>query len=610
MALPTDLQVLSCSSGNINLVSVESSTERNSLTADGGDFSHLQAPQPAHYSTVATKLTTAAAQRSSKTSSRPKIQCPVCASAFFASGLNRHITVRHPDYRRAHPLPVTRFHPYGGDTPNVAPAVAVCSLCQASVKNIALHNRIHHPQLATARLVSAVVPGAARGNPDIAEQRVASVVAELDVSYGSQFSYLTSAIAADDWRFTDSTLDRFNCEYERFVAALLALQPNFYKSRRRRRQKKRKSAEEVSYAQLQYKWKEAQYLFKEEPRKLRRKIYGEEPDDAVFSADGLFTHFSALYSVPNNSVASIEHMPEILNRTDVINNDVIAAEHMSQIRADEVLAAIKRMSFDTAAGLDKLRVKTLRTYDPHAKLMAAFFNICFRTGHVPKAWNVGRTVVLCKPNKDHRLLANRRPISITSVVRRIYCRVINRRLVSHTKLHYSQKGFQRGPGLLTNIHIARELLLHSRRTGRRLYMVFFDVKRAFDSVGHAQVFLALQRMGVPGSLIDAVKGLYRSFSTHIVHKNVASRAVNVACGVLQGCPCSPTLFNTTINFILEYLHERLIGLGYVVDEVTTVLAAMFADDLLICAQDSVGAQRLCQRCCRLAGGDWSGNKSL
>lgn len=627
----------------------------------------------------------------SQSASTKREACPVCGESYL--GLNRHITVKHPDYRQAHPLhtrsrqttkaatallssgttltppsdpshldsedAVSNMnacshsvsvipdvadlaggndiagnsessstsngligHEYEAAPPrNTKKPATKCDLCGHSITNIELHYRISHPRVATRRLQERL-PGIDPLHPieDKSGDALHEVRSNLAASFIPQLTAIQNALADSDSTDKKQLWAKFEAVYEAFVRKLLELQPKFYnaKNKKNKKLRKRRAELEISKARKDFLWLESQYLFHEEPKKLRRRVFGSDADDSIFSAEQLKNYYSSVYQHVNNKTVSAEYMPPT-NPELAADVSAVIEPLLRGITACAVLKAMSGMSHEAAAGGDRLRLKTIRTYDNEGKILAAIFTLVVSFGRIPTAWKSGRTVIIPKPGKNPDDLDNRRPITMVSIVRRIYCRIINACLLPHTKLHISQKGFQKGPGLILNTHLVREILAHSKRKHRRLYMVFFDVKKAFDSVGHAHVLLAMRLMGVPQSIIDAVKALYEGFSTQVVHKNITSSPIPICSGVLQGCPMSPTLFNIAINYLLEYLHTNLIECGYDVDGADRILAAMFADDLtvfasscdeaiLICQTvgkllDDIGLQLNANKCCGIVVGD-------
>lgn len=115
-------------------------------------------------------------------------------------------------------------------------------------------------------------------------------------------------------------------------------------------------------------------------------------------------------------------------------------------------------------------------------------------------------------------------------------------------------------------HQGRGML--DRRTAK--YVLFLDLKAAYDSVPHELLFSKLQAYGVSPVLINAVKTLYSSARLKISKDD--AQVINVNKGLLQGSILSPVMFNVFIDSLVIGLQR----VGY------SVLA--FADDIAVVVQ--------------------------
>lgn len=105
-------------------------------------------------------------------------------------------------------------------------------------------------------------------------------------------------------------------------------------------------------------------------------------------------------------------------------------------------------------------------------------------------------------------------------------------------------------GCAANLYML-DALLHAARTERRaLTVLLLEFKNAFGSVKHDSIIRACQRLGLPALLVDYVRECYNGVTTTLLR-----RVVNVSCGVLQGYPLSPFLFNAVLDEILDELNE-------------------------------------------------------
>ena len=85
------------------------------------------------------------------------------------------------------------------------------------------------------------------------------------------------------------------------------------------------------------------------------------------------------------------------------------------------------------------------------------------------------------------------------------------------------------------------------------YLLFIDLKNAYDKVDHKRLFLKLSQMGINEELIGSIKLLYSKAKLKISYN---SECINVNNGVLQGSLISPMLFDLYINDLINELDKN------------------------------------------------------
>ena len=104
-------------------------------------------------------------------------------------------------------------------------------------------------------------------------------------------------------------------------------------------------------------------------------------------------------------------------------------------------------------------------------------------GTVVRDWKDSLVVPIPKKG-DLRHCDNWRGISLLDVVGKILARIVKERLesIAESVLPESQSGFRKGRGCVDMIFIARQLVEKTREHNDTLYMLFVDLKKAYDSV--------------------------------------------------------------------------------------------------------------------------------
>ena len=129
-----------------------------------------------------------------------------------------------------------------------------------------------------------------------------------------------------------------------------------------------------------------------------------------------------------------------------------------------------------------------------------------------------------------------------------------------------------------------------KRHRRNLFVMWFDYKKAFDSVPHNWILKALELAKVPPNLISAINRLIKVWSTkvslHGSKETITMDNIKYQTGLLQGDCLSLMLFILRVN-PLPYLLQKLPGysVGPPDGRVNVIPHLFFADDLKTYAKD-------------------------
>ena len=253
------------------------------------------------------------------------------------------------------------------------------------------------------------------------------------------------------------------------------------------------------------------------------------------------------------------------------------------ITAAEILESIKRTDKNTAPGPDGRKLADLEKM-PVATLVNQY-NVWLLSGCLPTEMCKGRTTLI--PKVDGTTDPSKfRPITVSSVLVRVFHRVLAQRMERNCPVADRQKGFRRLDGIAQNVFLLRTAI--AAATGAvpsTLYVAFIDVKKAFDSVSHESILLACRRIGIPEPVIEYIRGMYCRSTTRLTVGGRRSDPIRCRQGVKQGEPTSCMIFNYVVDWALSELDPDIgvrIGgllcqyLGFVDD---IVLFARTKDDL-------------------------------
>lgn len=272
---------------------------------------------------------------------------------------------------------------------------------------------------------------------------------------------------------------------------------------------------------------------------------------------------------------SLMEESSISDQRDLIPVSEVIMHVCDPFSANDVSPILKEMK-KSAPGPDRVTLQDLRRFPIDE--VVAHCNLWLFASIPPSKFRHGITTLIPK-TAEPTSPADFRPITVASMVARLFHKVLARRLERVLPLSVRQKAFRSGDGLAENAFILKSIIEDSKRNLNNLNCTFIDVNKAFDSVSHETMLLSLSRLGVPGRLLCYIKSLYSGSTVCLkVFNSVMSDVVKVSRGVRQGDPLSPIIFNAVIDLSLSRL-DPLLGIDITPDCRVNHLA--FADDVVL-----------------------------
>lgn len=152
-------------------------------------------------------------------------------------------------------------------------------------------------------------------------------------------------------------------------------------------------------------------------------------------------------------------------------------------------------------------------------------------------------------------IGNWRPITTFSVLRRIIERSLDQELRSHIQLTCHQRCFVTG---IPGTHINSQWLLKTTKVNKSsgcVVFFFFDVAKAFNTVGRNHIKWTLESLPIPSNLHHLVFSLISGNDITVEVNKKSSKQINMLQSVTQGSPISFTLFNLCQDFVLKQIQK-------------------------------------------------------
>jgi hypothetical protein len=227
---------------------------------------------------------------------------------------------------------------------------------------------------------------------------------------------------------------------------------------------------------------------------------------------------------------------------------------------DQVVAEIEQQAADKSCGADGIHIQFLKAVKDMAVItwLLDLYNECLCQGKTPRTWNQSEIYLLSKDVSKRRDASNLRPISIICIFRKVFERLLLLQFQGQpwAQFHPAQAGFRRSYSTYSNAAVVHALLSSKARSTA----VFLDFKSAFDVVDHTRLDAKLAARGCPPSLRRLIQNLmFVHLRSRILINGQITEWFPRSCGVLQGSPFSPWLFNIFVDDLLYLVNAETVG---------------------------------------------------
>jgi len=264
--------------------------------------------------------------------------------------------------------------------------------------------------------------------------------------------------------------------------------------------------------------------------------------------------------------------------TLITDNENTNNSEQSDVSEGELISANKRMKWKNSQ-TDQVPAKVLKNIFPSiiVPLTIIFSNI-LATGNFPNNFKKAYVLPLFKGKGSVTDPSNYRPICLLSNLSKLFEYVINSRIMSKVEesglLDDNQHGFRRGRSCTTALTVfSQEVFKDLDKPNNLVLVVYFDLKKAFDSLKHIVLLITLRDVfKIQASLVLVIANFLIDRTVFIKLGSFISSAFKVNRGIGQGSVNGPHLFILFFNDVGKILFDC----SY----------SIFADDLAVYISDS------------------------
>ncbi|KAL4092463.1 hypothetical protein QTP88_026964 [Uroleucon formosanum] len=237
------------------------------------------------------------------------------------------------------------------------------------------------------------------------------------------------------------------------------------------------------------------------------------------------------------------------------------SEMSRDVKLDEIDLALKNIKNRKAAGEDGILPEFIKNLGPKGrtwltKLSTSVLNTC----KIPNEWHKSKVIAILKPNKAGDNPKNYRPISLLSVVYKVFERLVLNRIINKLEsiMPKEQAGFLRGRSCSEQVLAITTHVENGFQQKLKSGAVFLDLSSAYDSVWKNGLLFKLAKVINCKTLLRLFERLLsdRSFKVHL--DGEISKKKVLQNGLPQGSILSPVLFNVYTADIVKTNSRKFI----------------------------------------------------
>ena len=286
---------------------------------------------------------------------------------------------------------------------------------------------------------------------------------------------------------------------------------------------------------------------------VKNKTKHKSSISELLNEDGTHsTTNQAKASTLNNHFAKVFSQKEMYDIPSATNQDSASIFFNNIIITD--LCVHKRLlelKEEKSMGPDGIPAILLKnTADFISKPLSIIFNQSLSEGKLPSIWKTANVIPIFKKG-DKTNPNNYRPISLTPICVKILEKILRDPLMNFLEdtnfFSESQFGFRKGRSCSSQLLEVMNDLSKYTEDKTNIDIIYFDFKKAFDTVPHKRLLYKLENAGLTGNILNWIKDFLKNRKQKVTIQSSESDEVNVLSGVPQGSILGPLFFLVFIN---------------------------------------------------------------
>ena len=184
-------------------------------------------------------------------------------------------------------------------------------------------------------------------------------------------------------------------------------------------------------------------------------------------------------------------------------------------------------------------------------ILAELFSKCLKESCFPDCWKVSSVVSVFKNVWERSTAKNYLPLSLLSVVSKVFEKLVNIRIVGHLEkcglFSDFHNGFRSSRSTADLLTVVSDRIARAFNRSGATRAVALDISKAFDRVWHAGLLHKLKSYGISGQIFALISSFLSNRQLRLVLDGKSSQEYSVNAGVPQVSILGPTLFLLYIN---------------------------------------------------------------
>ena len=217
-----------------------------------------------------------------------------------------------------------------------------------------------------------------------------------------------------------------------------------------------------------------------------------------------------------------------------------------------VRKVVRNLDLSKASGPDCIPVVVLKNCELELSyILVELFNKCLKESCFPDCWKVSSVVPVFNNVGERSTAKNYRPVSLLSVVSKVFEKLVNNRIVDHLEkcglFSDFQYGFRSSRSTADLLTFVSDRIARAFNRSGATRAVVLDISKAFDRLWHAGLLHKLTSYGTSGQIFSLLSSFLTNRRLRVVLNGNSSQEYPVNAGVPQGSILGHTLFLLYIN---------------------------------------------------------------